>query len=168
MGEMFGDWISDEWIYKILRIVRTCQRQHIFLFLTKNPKRYLEFKFPDNCWLGTTITNNHTLAYKSKNESCFISCEPLLEDIKGEWLKYQKWIIIGALNCNGKVVSPDKGGTQREWVRNLILTAQQFNVPLFIKDSLLEMVKNMVDDKYELDIQKFRELPYLKKGVTHG
>lgn len=54
MADLFGDWVKKSWIEQIIRVVIANQR-HTFQFLTKNPKRYLEFAFPNNCWLGTTI-----------------------------------------------------------------------------------------------------------------
>ncbi|MEM3956147.1 MAG: DUF5131 family protein [Candidatus Bathyarchaeia archaeon] len=59
MGDMWGAWIPAEWIESILRIVRSKPRSR-FLFLTKNPARYLEFidKFSDNVVLGATIETN--------------------------------------------------------------------------------------------------------------
>lgn len=48
MFDLFSDKIIESWIDNILYICKLCP-QHTFLFLTKNPKRYLEFKFPDNC-----------------------------------------------------------------------------------------------------------------------
>ncbi|MEM2351902.1 MAG: DUF5131 family protein [Thermoproteota archaeon] len=59
MGDMWGSWVSRDWIEKILRIVRSKPRSR-FLFLTKNPARYLEFisEFGNNVILGATIETN--------------------------------------------------------------------------------------------------------------
>ncbi len=159
--DLFGAWVSDSIITDVLHWTKHYD-QHTFLFLTKNPKRYREFKFPDNCWLGITVTNNESFW---KNETMlkphgFISFEPLLEDIKQELLSYMlsmddiNWIIIGSLNQNGKPVRIGKGGTRLEWVTNLIAVARNYNVPVFIKDSLSGM--------YWPGLPTLRELPYLK------
>ncbi|MEM1581526.1 MAG: DUF5131 family protein [Candidatus Bathyarchaeia archaeon] len=59
MGDMWGDWVPEEWIDKVLRVVRSNLGSK-FLFLTKNPKRYLEFKdeFSNNVVLGVTLETN--------------------------------------------------------------------------------------------------------------
>ncbi len=177
MADLFGEWIPTKWINDVLKTVRECSR-HTFIFLTKNPSCYWGFNFPGNCWLGATTdtrTNATTfidnLAFM-KNNKTFISAEPLLEDISinveniiASWnCRVVDWIIIGALNSSNVPVPVSKGGTRREWVKNLILSAQRFKVPLFIKDSLLDMARTMCDDKHELDLPKFRQLPYLPGG----
>ncbi|MBS7653808.1 DUF5131 family protein [Candidatus Bathyarchaeota archaeon] len=59
MGDMWGDWVPREWIEGVLRVVRSKPRSKFF-FLTKNPKRYLEFEnmFSDNVMLGVTLETN--------------------------------------------------------------------------------------------------------------
>lgn len=56
MGDLFGEFIPDKWINKVLEVVKKCP-QHTFLFLTKNPNRYYSFKFPDNTWIGASVVN---------------------------------------------------------------------------------------------------------------
>jgi len=59
MSDMWGMWVSREWIERVLRVVRSKPRSWFF-FLTKNPGRYLEFEgeFPNNVVLGATIETN--------------------------------------------------------------------------------------------------------------
>jgi len=59
MGDMWGDWVPKEWIERVLRVLRT-KTESWFFFLTKNPKRYHEFRdrFTDNMMLGATIETN--------------------------------------------------------------------------------------------------------------
>lgn len=58
-GDLFGYWIPDAWIKKVLDRVKEFP-QTKFLLQTKNPKRFLDFQIPCNCILGTTIeTNRH-------------------------------------------------------------------------------------------------------------
>lgn len=56
MGDMWGEWVSNEWIEKVFRALGSnpdCR----FFFLTKNPARYHEFqgRFTENMMLGATI-----------------------------------------------------------------------------------------------------------------
>lgn len=103
MADLFGEWVPKEWIEKIIEVARN-NPQHTFQFLTKNPKRYLEFEFSSNCWLGTTIDyiNQARLNYlKQKNNYKFISFEPLLGDMSLLDLSGIDWVIIGADSSKG-------------------------------------------------------------------
>ena len=86
MGDLFGDWVPKEWIEAVLKTVQECP-QHTFLFLTKNPKRYREFKFPENAWLGTSVENQAAAderipqLLQASAAVKFISAEPLLGEI---------------------------------------------------------------------------------------
>jgi len=66
MGDMWGSFIPDEWIEKVLNHVRSFPRT-TFLFLTKNPGRYLEFaeelSSMDNVVLGATVETDDDLLY---------------------------------------------------------------------------------------------------------
>lgn len=59
MGDMWGDWVPPEWIARVLAALRGT-RGAGYLFLTKNPKRYHEFRgaFTENMMLGATIESN--------------------------------------------------------------------------------------------------------------
>lgn len=54
-----NSWVPRDWIESVLRVVRSKPRTR-FLFLTKNPARYLEFidEFSSNVVLGATIETN--------------------------------------------------------------------------------------------------------------
>lgn len=157
MGSLFGKWVPAEWIDAVLKTVKECP-QHTFLFLTKNPSRYLEFEFPGNCWLGTTTDTPTSSTFRSDtltlagHNNKFISAEPLLGDISG-YVDYDglDWIIIGSLNAGNSPVPASRGGTHREWVTELIKEAK--GIPVFIKDGLYELYS---------DLPRLRGLPYLK------
>jgi hypothetical protein len=57
MGDLFCDAVPSDWIGRILKIVKQHPDRE-FLFCTKNPKRYHDFSFPENCILGVTIETN--------------------------------------------------------------------------------------------------------------
>lgn len=60
MGDMFGDFIPDQWIKQVLDYIRQFSEAD-FLFMTKNPKRYLTLSpiMPKNAILGATIETNY-------------------------------------------------------------------------------------------------------------
>ena len=147
MGDLLGEWVDSKLIEQVINITRLAP-QHTYLFLTKNPQRYSDFSFPDNCWLGTTITgqwNEETefgwrrqkLSNKGKNH-LFISFEPLMEDYApylGICLEQISLFIIGAMTGpEAKYHQPKK-----EWVENLITQADEFRIPVFLKNNLLEI-----------------------------
>ena len=59
MGDMWGDWVRRLWIELVLMNVSECPKA-TFLFLTKNPERYLDFldQMPPNVILGATVESN--------------------------------------------------------------------------------------------------------------
>lgn len=133
MGDIMGDWVPREWIEKVLYIVKHCP-QHTFLFLTKNPKRYYQFQFPLNAWLGTTVN--------SKNDDCcrryhlkssnsgnlkFLSIEPLLEPLQSNFEGID-WVILGGLT--------PKPVHETGWVRWIIDKCRERGIPIFLKSNL--------------------------------
>jgi protein gp37 len=128
--DLFGEWIPDKWIFDIITI---CQKypQHTFLLLTKNPKRYLDFTFRDNFWLGATLTKQSddwrsAFARAVKHRGVkFFSIEPLLGDIKIPELPYINWLIIGGLTPTPK--------HPHIWIDNILKQSDEHNIPVFIK-----------------------------------
>ena len=120
MADLFGDWIPKEWIMKIIGVAYG-NPQHTFQFLTKNPKRYLEFVFPQNCWLGVTITdgslqakfNVERLRQHGKNNFKFISFEPLMGNVSEINLSGIDLVIVGAMTGQG-AIKPKK-----EWIESI-------------------------------------------------
>ena len=138
-GDMWGEWVPRLWIQTVLDIVEKYP-QHNFQFLTKNPKRYNEFDLPENGIYGTTVDGfaptgaNSILLYQcvpGKNKT-FISFEPLLKHIpvgQLQDLQYVNWIIIGADSNRGADKPP------LHWAGALITAAQEYGVPVFVKDN---------------------------------
>ena len=150
MADIFGDWVPVEWIQKIIAV---CEKntQWDYLFLTKNPKRYLEFEFPKNCWLGATAdtqarADEAVIAFAEFDEKTkakdgysnikFLSCEPLIEPI---FLKETDpcvvdLLIIGALKNSEKDM---KKQPKWKWVESLILQAVRADCLYVFKPNLV-------------------------------
>jgi protein gp37 len=147
MADLFGEW---NWVHKdsniesngkgvinsVLYAVRNYP-QHTFIFLTKNPKRYKEFVFPENAWLGTTAENMQKAKEKipelwsARAKVKFVSFEPMLEPLKiGISPGYIDWFIVGA-QTGQKAIKP-----KPEWIESLIEQCRTSNTPLFLKDNL--------------------------------
>lgn len=107
MADLFGDWVPDEWINQVMDSVKKNPKWN-YIFLTKNPARYLNIDFPENGWFGATADTQKRFdkaieifkkIKKRKNAPSvkFISCEPLKENIipAKNALKAIDWLIIG-------------------------------------------------------------------------
>jgi protein gp37 len=149
MADLFGDWVSAEFVEMVLHTIRGNPR-HTFLLLTKNPKRLHEFTFPDNAHVGVTVDGLHLFSqvpfYKAKVR--WISYEPLTKDthrnpVRGEIGGFYNWVVIGALSAGAKKYQPE-----REWVEHILTAAE--GLPVFMKDNL---------DCEALGITRRQELP---------
>ena len=141
MADLFGEWVPDEWIREVFEACGAAP-QHRYLFLTKNPARYIRLaragKLPgnENFWYGSTAVHDRMEVYWADEYNTFVSIEPLLErfDCNGmsEANSFTDWIIIGAETGNrkGKVI-PEKA-----WVDELAEYAKRSGVPVFMKESL--------------------------------
>lgn len=145
MGELFGPWILDGWIEKVFDAVRA-NPQWTFLFLTKYPERLPKLDWPANVWIGATIDRQERVQRtvdaflqfsrirKLEANKLFLSCEPLLEEIKIPtlgWLHID-WLIIGALSKGKEKVQPET-----EWIEHLFRQARDHRVPVWFKDNLI-------------------------------
>lgn len=140
MADLFGEWVPDEWIEQVFEACEAAP-QHRYLFLTKNPKRYVDLygngilRVRDSFWYGSTITGANEPFFFSQvpddNPHTFCSIEPILEPV-GTMQVMPDWVIVGAETSNrkGKVVP------QKEWIDEIAAECKRRRKPLFMKDSL--------------------------------
>jgi len=141
MSDLFGIGIPEEWTEKVLNLCRLHDENRYYL-LTKQPQNLIKFSpFPDNCWVGVSVTNGKMLddaGYYLEQVDAkirFISFEPLLENIKPYFGKPGiSWVIIGAQT---KPYKPPKV----EWVKEIVEAADVAGVPVFLKDNLKPLLK---------------------------
>jgi len=137
MGDLFGDWVEETWIKRVLKSMNE-NSQWNYLLLTKNPKRYLEFDFPEQCWLGATADNQTRMdeavqVFKQKDHPIkFISCEPLSENIQTD-LNWIHWLIVGGRSGSSGM---KEGQPEWSWVENLLVQARKADVPIYFKPNL--------------------------------
>ena len=146
MADLFGKWVPDEWIEAVFA---ACEKapQHRYLFLTKNPQRYVKLdgrnKLPirDNMWYGTTVTNDEqrleladSFGYLDREAKTFLSIEPILEKVF--CYKYVDWVIIGVETGNRK----NKVVPEKAWIDNIVDDCDYNDIPVFMKDSLIPIV----------------------------
>lgn len=60
MGDLFGEWVPDEWIFKVIEAMKKSDPKVTFFLETKNPARYAKFLYllPPNTIISTTIETN--------------------------------------------------------------------------------------------------------------
>ena len=153
MGDLFGYWVDDEWIQRVIEHVSKFPKTE-FLFLTKNPRRYLSFDFPKNAWLGATIETDLDNIYKSNNisrapppserikamkeldwDKKFISIEPILlfsRKFPEHILEINpKIVYVGYDNYGNRLPEPTKDVA--EW---LIKKLEQANIRYVIRKTI--------------------------------
>lgn len=143
MADLFGNWVYETWIDDVFK---ACEKApwHNYLFLTKNPIRYIDavekgyIPKTDNIWLGATVTTPDTPYLWMDDMHTFLSIEPIQEDFgkMGEQEhRPPEWIIVGAETGNRK----DKVVPKRGWIENLYNICRDYGIPLFMKVSLAEV-----------------------------
>jgi len=152
MADLFGDWISEEWIEKVFAACKEAP-QHRYLFLTKNPMRYINLseKLPldNNYWFGTTITKETDYYFFSDKHNTFLSIEPIqgafhvCHDLKA------KWVIIGAETGNRK----DKIVPKRKWIEAIVENCRENKMPVFLKNNLKDIWKEPLIQETPWDIE---------------
>lgn len=144
-----ADWKS-EWLSKTLNEIHK-NPQNRYLFLTKRPGAYLPWtRFKSNyIWCGITVTSNEEMDSRGldmmrlieetgEGLNWFFSIEPMLGpvDISAATKNGLKWVILGAETGNRKGrVSPPL-----LWIRNVVAEADRSGIPVFMKNSLKEIV----------------------------
>lgn len=159
MADLFGSWVPDSWIEEVFT---ACEKapQNRYLFLTKNPKRYIDLarsgKLPakDNMWYGTTATEPGENFFLGEDYHTFVSIEPILRDYNKEIADICdafQWVIVGAETGNrkGKIIP------EQEWIESIEKMCESKEIPLFEKDSLIPIIgeENM-----------HREFPWKKRN----
>lgn len=144
MADLFGSWVPDGWIEAIFEACKKAP-QHNYLFLTKNPGRYIELEtdrrlpWADNFWFGSSVTqlSDRYTWFTEKKFHWFLSVEPILEGLGPMDADAPKpeWVIIGAETGQRK----DKVVPEKAWIESLLEECRQYGIPIFMKSSLSEI-----------------------------
>jgi len=138
IADLFAPWTPVEWRDQVLNSIFNCPIKHTFQLLTKNPENIPPIEFPENVWLGATVSTQEEDwridALTKVDGYRFISFEPLLGPIHNLTLDVD-WIIIGKLTGSKRVK------LQSWWVQDLLDAARNWEIPVFIKNNVHWPVK---------------------------
>jgi protein gp37 len=140
--------ISD--LETVIAKCRECP-QHVFQILSKWPKGYARFNFPENVWLGTSITRNGEgyrvvdLVGACPGNVTFVSAEPILEPIRlPGWAKWGfDWLILGAETGHRK----GRVRPKEVWIMDLIQDARAQQIPVYVKKNIVALFGAKFDIK---------------------
>ncbi len=144
--ELFGDFIDPVYMNFLFGAIANYS-QHTFIFLTKQPQNLIKWSpFPDNCWVGMTVTRDGIGNSSAGAIPCFedieakvkfISFEPLLERVKfGYYADFVDWVIIGAQTPYSPETAP-----KMSWVQDILVAASNAgNIPVFMKNNLQPVI----------------------------
>lgn len=159
MGDLFGDWVDPDKVIEgwtaqgfgvlgtatlreaVFNVVSKCP-QHRFLFLTKAPWNYKRWgSFPENAWLGATVTNEGSLVAALYNLTevgaggRWLSVEPMYAPVvpktwPAEWDEIG-WVVIGGQSNPVKY-------PHTYWVEDLVMECVKAKKPVWLKENLAE------------------------------
>jgi protein gp37 len=152
MSDLMGHWVPEDQINQVLDICKQTP-QHVYMLLTKNAPRLLQFKFPANVWVGVSVpptqmfgkklTENAQVAMlerslkvlaKVEADVRWMSIEPLSWDvapiIERSVVKLQ-WAIVGAATHGPRVYQP-----KPEHVRRVVKVLDDMQAAVFYKGNL--------------------------------
>lgn len=138
MADLFDPCIPQEWIERVFEACAAAP-WHNYMFLTKNPRRYIELAqagiLPASrrYWYGTTTPTQETEYFWADGYNTFASVEPILESFEGmaPVPPGHGWIIVGAETGQRK----GKVRPERSWIEPLVEAARAAGVPILLKDS---------------------------------
>ncbi len=151
MSDLFGIGIPEEWTRRVLNEIRFNERRfvkpHRFYLLTKQPQNLPQWSpFPDNCWVGVTVTKLEFLlpaldAFDSIQCSVrYLSIEPMLAafDVPDLSILLEGSVDLLILGSQTKPYRPPTIQAVEEIVR----ARDKAGVPVFLKDNLKPLIEN--------------------------
>lgn len=160
VGDMYDQYHEDmpvEWIQCVHNLAGERQDLQIML-LTKRIERVAQLAprllWPDNLWLGVTVERiDYTWRIDYLRElpakTKFLSCEPLLGDLREIDLSNIDMAIVGAESGN------NRRPFDKQWARNILSRSREYGAAFFYKQS---SGMKPGTDPY-LDGQLYREFP---------
>lgn len=142
MGDLFSVSITDKFIYEEVVQKAVNAAQHVWMLLTKRPKRMAEMFGGGSCvidckniWGMTSITSNVSMKRinwlrKTSFHIRGLSIEPLMEhlhDLPAQ-LEGIDWVIVGGMSGSGNIPR-----TELQWIGKVVEACHNRRVPVFVK-----------------------------------
>jgi len=150
MADLFGRWVPDEWIDRVLRACEAAP-EWTYIFLTKFPNRYEGLTFPPNAWVGTSVDTQrradlvgHSMS-KVDASVRWLSIEPLLEPVEFDDLSMYEWVVIGAQTA---IAGAPAFAPHFEWVADIVRTARRDGCKVHLKPNLRSAPGMVMPDEY--------------------
>lgn len=155
LGDIFSKAVTFDFLKEEIFDVATSPNglRHDLLLLTKQPQRAVQFaawlrcrgmEWPDNVWLGTSITNQasmpritHLLQVPAKIR--YLSIEPLCSAIVLPDLTGINWMIVGGESDQGE---HEARAFDMAWARNVITLGKAKNIAVFVKQLGSHVIEN--------------------------
>lgn len=158
--DLFASEIPSDWIRRVLDYCRKFQ-ENTYIFQSKNPIRFLDFHFPKNTIIGTTLETNRnfkTFGITSKapspyNRACwikkskkssmmrtFVSIEPIMDFDVNEFVNFIRYINPGFVSIGADSKGHNLPEPSMDKVEQLIAELQKFT-EVKIKDNLKRLKK---------------------------
>ena len=160
MADLFGEWVPYEWIKAVFD---ACDKapQHRYLFLTKNPARYISLSekgmLPSKHWYGYSATTDDDLWTFHHADDCpvknlFVSVEPIHDRLITPFSTHcpADWVIIGAEtgNCKNKIIP------KRSWITEIADHCEMMSIPVFMKESVKELMGSDFKQQFPWEVLK--------------
>ena len=136
MSDLFHEDIPDEYVWKVFNVIERTPK-HTFQILTKRTDRMVRllngYELPPNVWLGVTVEDKKygiTRIDKLREVKafvCFLSIEPLLEDLGDLDLEKIDWVIVGGES------GPKARPMKPNWVKRIKQQCEEHNISFFFK-----------------------------------
>lgn len=117
MCDIFSIGVEPYWLWQIIEV---CEHNphHTFMFLTKRPWYYQMYKWPENCWLGTTMEfhgHEERIDFlRWSQRKTFVSVEPIQSEMLPSMFYGIDLVIVGRDTNPGAEIPP------AEWIASVI------------------------------------------------
>lgn len=115
---------------------------------------------------GVSATDDAMMAVAYKSNAEWVSVEPILEPIEPEWFisssgsngdystfRRWEWVVIGAETGKSK----HRTVPNKEWVEEIAQVCKKYGTPVFMKDSLRDLMKGSFRQEFPWEVSRAEE-----------
>ncbi len=136
MSDLFHKRCDAGYIHNVFDVMHEVEG-NVWQLLTKRPERYVEMEYlpwKENIWAGTSVGHRDSKGRLDKlrechAEVCFVSFEPLIEDLEDLNLSGIDWAIIGGESGPKDEIRE----VDLDWFRSIIHQCHKQDTAVFVK-----------------------------------